>query len=127
MHVDSVFRDLCAKFIGRAINGPALYTTPCQPCAKALVVMITARIIVSISVTSGFAPEFSAPDDQSAIQQSALFQVSEQSIHRLVNVSGALAQARSKVAVMIPPAGPYLHKPDAALDKPARNQELASL
>src|SRR5262245_50996568 len=127
MHVDSILHGLGPKFISRAINGAAFSAATCQPSAKALVVMITARIFVPISVTSWFASKFSAPADQGAVQESALPQIGEQSSHRLVNFAGASAQALLKIVVMIPATGPYLHKAHAALDEPACNQHLASL
>ena len=65
--------------------------------------------------------------DQRAVEQAALLQIGEQRRRGGVDLGGARRQPRFEVLVMIPAAGPDLDEADAALDEPARDQQLPAL
>jgi hypothetical protein len=64
MDLDSVFHCLGAEFVGCAINSAAFGPATRHPGAKALIVVVAARILMPISVASRFPSEFATPDDR---------------------------------------------------------------
>ena len=68
------------------------------------------------------AAELAPPDDQRVFQQPALLQVRDQGGTRLIGDLAICLDVVRQVAVLIPRLMKDLHKPDPALQQPARQQ-----
>src|ERR1017187_7106627 len=89
--------------------------------------MVAARTVAAVAVARRLAAKFAAPHDERFVEQTARFQILDERRERLVNLLRALWQPLLQILMMIPAAGPDLHKPHAALDEPPRDEHLISL
>ena len=86
IHMDGVFSDIIAKFIGFAINA-GLDATACHPNSEATRVMIPAiTVFGERTLTVISATKFATPNYERFIQKTALFEVGNQGGGGLVGV-----------------------------------------
>src|SRR2546430_999524 len=87
------------NLIGRADHLAALHSAASHPDGEAIRIVIPAMAVaaaVGAAIGSRRAAEFAAPDYQRALQQSARFQVGEQSRNGVVYLAGLLADLKSR-------------------------------
>ena len=111
-----------AEVIRLAQGQAPLHAPARHPHAEAIRMMIPAVIA---SLDHGGAAEFTAPDDESVLEEAALFQVGDEGGAGLVGVSAVLLQVTDEVSVLVPGLVKDLDEPDAALDEAAGEQDGA--
>ncbi len=90
--------------------------------------MVASLGAVLTAIRRRTAPELAAPDHQRRVQQPSGFQIHQQTGHRLVGLGRLRLMVLVARDVAVPVGGvhtvarPNLHKTDAALDQPAREQ-----
>src|SRR5262249_5021540 len=109
------------EFIGGSVGYASLDATAGQPHGESV------RIVISAIALFGDrrAPELASPDDECFIQQSASFQVTDQSGRGAIHIGAALAEAFFEVLVIVPlltGSVVHLNVTDAALDQPSGQQ-----
>ena len=75
------------------------------------------RVVVTsiLSLSDGCPAEFSAPEHESILEKSSLFEVTDQSVDRLVDFHGVACQRLSESSVLVPlVAVRDLHEPNAS-------------
>jgi len=124
--VNGILGDVITQFIGCAVSESTFETTAREPHGECVGVMVAAEELgVVASFVHRRAPELATPDHQSGIEQSALFQVSNQRRSRLVRLPAECGQSIDNVTltagpVSVPAAMIELHEADTALHQPAR-------
>src|SRR5437879_1094359 len=102
-------------------------STASQDGGKSFGIVIAAGVVVSVAVFHGFTAEFSTPNNESAVEETALFQIGNESSERLIDFFRTLGEAVFNILVMIPPAGPDLDEAHTAFDKASSYQQLIAL
>src|ERR1051326_8540151 len=116
------------EFISFAVGGSALNSSTCHKISETFRVMIAPVA----SLANRLSPEFSTPNYQRLLQQSALLQIGEQRGNRLVDLRAMNLQVfldpvvSVPVLLLVPAAMIDLDKPDAALDQSAGDEALAA-
>src|SRR5688500_439729 len=87
MNMNRILCDIISKLVGFAIYSSRFYASACHPDGKASWMMVSA-VVVGCHLTLAIVrtSELTAPDYQRFIQQSSLFQVSDQCRRGLVNI-----------------------------------------
>src|SRR5438105_7475663 len=117
-----------AKFVGFAVGGAAFDAGARHEISKSFGIVIAAVA----SLADRLAAKFSAPHHEGLVQQSTLFEVSEERGDRLVDLGAMNLEVLLHAIVGIPvlllvsAAMIDLHEAHAALNQPARNQALAA-
>src|SRR5437867_938919 len=98
---------------------------------EAIRIVIAAQNLAAggAAFAEGCAAKFAAPDDQRVLQQSALTQVANERGHWFIHTRAFLREAVANVLdflrpMKIPTPVKELHKTDALLDQPAREQTI---
>ena len=99
--INFVFHDFVTVIIGGTVNHSALHASAGEPEGKAEGIMIAAVGALG----EGRAPEFSRPQDQCLVQQTARLQVTEQAGDGLVHGAGIVFMTRLQTAMLIPAVG----------------------
>ena len=126
-HVDFVFEDVEAHFIGRAHRDAALDAAAGHPHREGLRMMIAAHAASErhTGLDHWRATEFTAPDDERAVEQAALLEVLHKRGAGLVGVLAVVAHVALDVAVRVPAFVVNVDEPHAALDHASREQASA--
>ena len=83
--------------------------------------MIATGIGIAVAVANGLAAELTTPHHQSAVEQSALFQIGQERGNGLVDLLGLFRQTILDVLMVIPAAGPDLNEAHPPFDQPPGN------
>ena len=116
-----------AEFVGRAVDGAAFDAAAGHDYREGFSVMIAARVFVAIAIFGRFSTEFAAPDNERAVKEATLFEVSEEGGEGTVDLAGFGGEFFAEVLVVVPAVVPDLDNADAALDKAAGDKELFAL
>ena len=103
VHVYCVLGDVVAEIIGFAVRVPCFNSGARHPHREATRVMVAARLgAVPFSLTGHSTAELAAPNDQSVLEQAALFQVFHECGAGLIRIAATRGAPRGETAVMIP-------------------------
>ena len=125
--VDLVGDGRGSELVGRAVDGAALDAAAGHDDGESLGVVIAAGVVVAVLVFGGLAAEFAAPDDEGAVEETALLEVGEEGGERAVDLAGFGGEFFVEVLVVVPAVVPDLDDADAALDEAAGDEELLAL
>ncbi len=114
VYVNAIFGRVEAELIRLAERDSGFDATAGQPHGEAIRVMVAA---VVAALNHRRAAEFTAPDDERRIEQTALFQVTDQGGRWLIRLFAFALEPVGQSAVMIPRLVEELHKANAALDQ----------
>ena len=89
MHVHFVLHRGSTEFVGRAVNRPAFDTAAGQDSRERILIMIATGVVVAVAIAHWLASEFTAPDHQRAIEETALLEVGDERGERLIDFAGA--------------------------------------
>ena len=98
MRMDFVFDRLIAEFVRQAVAKTALDAATRAPRGKPKVIVIAPVVLV----VDGRTPEFSGPDDQGFIKQTALFQIGDQARNREIALRRQLRVPFLDLRMLIP-------------------------
>src|ERR1019366_6057992 len=94
------------KLIGGAVDMTALDPSSSQPDGETGAVVVASPALgvvdIKITVTHRSAAEFTAPENQSFIQEAALLEIGQERADGLVAAGGHVAQRGFDLAVVIP-------------------------
>src|SRR6516162_252357 len=103
MNVDGILQDVEAEVVAFAEDESRCNAAAGQPHGEAARMMIAAELPGrDLSLAKWRTAELAAPDDQSIVQEAALFQVAHQGRRRSVSQATLLGKVRRQIAVMIP-------------------------
>ncbi len=116
-----------AEFIGRAVDGAALDAATGHDDGEGLGVVVAAGVVVAVFIFGGFAAKLTAPNDEGAVEEAALFEVGEKGGERAVDLTGLGGEFLVEVLVVVPAVVPDLDDAHAALNETAGDEELFAL
>ena len=130
MHVHRIFHDTETEFIRGSIGDAFLQSSAGHPDGEAFLVVVPSRSSLGagpgvVFLNHGGASEFSAPNDQGVLEESALFQVGDKAGAGLVDASGLPGEGGINVLVVIPAIVENLDEAHAPLDQPASEQAVS--
>ena len=103
--VHRVLDDVVAVVIGLAVADARFDSAAGHPNRVAATVMVaTVVVLFNLALAIDRAAEFTAPNDQCVIQQTALFEVLDQRGARLVGVLALLFDALGQIPMLVPAA-----------------------
>jgi len=125
--INFVLDGVIAELIGGSVSDTSPNTSSCQPDGKAIRVMVS-------SITSlghGGAAEFAGPEHQRGLEQSPLFEVSQQTRDGLIDRNRVIFVTFLEVTVLIPAIVSHIwaeefDEADAAFDQAAGDEALPS-
>ena len=126
MDVDAVGGDLGTDFVGFAVGHAALDAATSHPATESLAVVISPGGRIDAASGGRGAAEFSAPDDESLVEETALLQIGDESGGRAVDFAGLAGDGRVEVGVVIPATCVDLDEADATLDETTGAEELGT-
>ena len=121
--VDDILHGAKSEFVRRTMGVASAGATTGKPAGEAVVIVVAT--IEGGILGDGCAAELASPQNERALEQPALAEVSEESSKRLIPFTGELAVGTGEAVVVVPwltVAAPHLHKTYAALEQPARHQ-----
>ena len=86
MNVHFVFHGRGAEFIARAVDRSAFDAATREPGGESLVIVIAPGVGVAVAIADRLTAKLAAPDDERAVQQSALFEVGEKRRARAIDL-----------------------------------------
>ena len=125
--VHFIFNGRIPELIGCAVGHAAAHAAAGKHGGEGFGIMVASRIVAAVAVPRRLAPEFTAPDNQRFVEQSALFQIFDESRQRLVNFLRAFGQFLLQILMMIPTTGPHLHDPHSPFNESPRDEQLFPL
>ena len=115
VNIDAVSRHLATDFVGFTVVHAALNTATRHPAAVSLRPVVTTAIRIDATSRGRRTTEFSTPDDEGLVQETALLQVRNQSGRRGIHVSGRASGSGEDIGVVIPTTRIDLNEANAAL------------
>src|SRR3989442_14913676 len=114
VHVNRVCSDVVGEIVGLAEGKSGLYAGAGEPDGETAW-MVVAAVVVGRKCPLAIdgAAEFAAPDDESIIQEAALFEVCDERRRRLIGVAALGGDLLRKRRVLVPAAMKELHEADA--------------
>ena len=130
MHVHRIFHDTETKFIRGSIRDAFLQSPTGHPDGEAFPVVVPSWSSLGagsgvVFLNHGGASEFSAPNDQGVLEESALFQVGDKAGAGLVDALGLPGKGGINILVVIPAIVENLDEADAPLDQPASEKAVS--
>ena len=127
VHVDRITGDVVGEVVGFAVDVALFDTTAGEPHAEAAGVVIAAVVFHRQGpLAVDGATELAAPDDEGVIEETPLFQITDQGRTRLIHI-GALATDRFRQQfVLVPAAVIDLHEADIPFDHAAGEETAGS-
>src|SRR5262245_51161719 len=126
VNVYRVAYDVVAVIIRFAVTDAGFDAAAGQPHTKATAMMVAPMVVFGERALAVDGPtKFATPDYQRIIEQSALFQISNQRGGRPIHVLALAANLFRQIAVLIPAAMHQLNEPDPALRHAAGQQAVA--
>src|SRR5262249_17539743 len=124
--VDFVPHDVEAEFVGLADGDAGPDAAAGQPDSEGLRVMVAAQLASELGVRldQWSASEFAAPDGQGVCEQTALFEVLDESGGALVGFLRLVFDAIDDFTVVIPAFVEELHEARAAFDETAGKETV---
>jgi len=86
--------------------------------------VVSSVVILQTSLAINRASEFSAPDDQCVVQQTALLQIGDQCRLRLINIHALFRNVRRQTAMIVPATMIQLHKTDSLFQQATGQQTI---
>ncbi len=135
VYVHGFFDSFETEFVGGPMCITSADTTACEPHCEAPVVVIASVDFSGVGAfggefDSGCSAEFTAPDDQCFVEQSALSEVCEEGCDGLIALAGQSGVIDFDIVVVVPRlslAVPDLDEAYAAFHQPAGDQDLPRL
>src|SRR5690348_5123357 len=114
--VDTAFGNIESEIVRAAMHVSGPYASTRHPKGENPAVMVAAvGRGFRRSLRIGRAPEFTTPDDECILEQSALFQIENQSSRGLIRIAGEGRQFLGQAGVVVPSTVVKLDKADIAL------------
>lgn len=124
-NVNDVFLGFVAEFVGRAVTEAGLYAASGHPHGEAFDMVIASG--AAFALEHGGASEFASPDNEGVLEESALFEIGEEGVGRLVRVLAADFHVFIEVAMMVPASMIELHKAGAFFDQSTSEKAVRSI
>ena len=125
MNVGGIADDIVAEVVGFAVHR-AWFDAPARhPDGEATGMMIATEVVLfdGALAVSG-AAEFAAPDDESFVEEPALFEIGDEGGASLIGFQAFLAEAFGETAMMIPVAVAELDEADIAFGESASEEAI---
>src|ERR1700752_2063646 len=105
MYVDWIFGNVITEVVGLAESDAALDPTSSHPQAEAPWMMVASEAGFSdLALAVSGAAEFASPNDESILEQTAPFQIHDQSRGSLIGQLGLFFDFLGQIAVVVPVA-----------------------
>src|SRR6266568_2303566 len=125
VNVHRVLDDVVAVIVRLAVTDARFDSATRHPDRVATAVMIaTVVVLFNLALAIDGTAEFTAPNDQSVVQQTALLEVLDQRGARLVGVQALLFDALGQISVLIPAAMVELNETHPTLGHAAGEQTV---
>ena len=103
VHVNGIGDNVVTEVVGLSVNNARPDASAGEPHCEAATVMIPTVVGRSeLALTISRAAKLAAPDDQCLVQESSLFQITDQGRGRLIDVLALQPQIAGKIVVLIP-------------------------
>ena len=115
-NVDRVLDDVVAEVVCGAVLHPAFDAAAREPNREAAPMMVAPHAGISeFALTEDRAPEFCCEDDESVVEESALFEILNQRCSGLIDISALVGELFCDGDVLIPTTVEELYEADIAL------------
>jgi hypothetical protein len=124
VNMDGIGRDIETEVIGDAVDVAFFQTAASEPDAEAAVVMITTIVA---ALDHGGAAELAAPDDESVVEETPLFEVFDESGAGLIGSLAVFFDGFGEVTVLVPGFMKELNETDTAFGEATCEQAVAGI
>jgi hypothetical protein len=124
VNMDGIGRDIETEVVGDAVDVAFFETAAGEPDAEASVVMI-ATIVAALD--HGGTAELAAPDNESVVEETPLFEVFDESGAGLVGSLAVLLDGFGEIAMLVPGFMEELNETDAAFGEATCEQAVAGI
>ena len=128
MDADRILGDAITEIIGLAVCVAGFETAASGPHGVTGTEVVAAVVgFGDIALDEDGAAEFASPDDDGVFEESALFQVLDQSSRGLVGIEALFFQLGGQVAVLVPAGMHQLYESGAAFDEATGEKAVAGI
>ena len=121
--VERVLDDVVTEVVGLAVDLAAFGAAAGHPHGEAARVVIAAVVFLGQAALAVDRPtELSAPDDQSVIEHTALFEILDEGVAGLIDVLALAGHAACEIAVVVPVVEVDLREAHAAFGEAAGHE-----